>query len=64
LFTNIEQIDEQGISGERGKALVRGIAIAGWIQRQYLPDFLSRLTQEIDKLMRCSSEIANAVGAG
>ena len=38
------QIDEIGIACKGGKGLIGGIPVAGRSQRQYLPEFLTRIS--------------------
>src|SRR5579862_8366901 len=64
ILTKSRQIDEQGISGECRKALVRRIAVSGWTQRQHLPDLLSGAGQKIDELASRFSEITDPMRAG
>ena len=54
---------EQRVAGERRKALVRRIAVAGRPERQHLPHSLAGGSEQIDELERARAEIADAEAA-
>jgi len=56
----ILQIDQQGIAGEGGEALVRRVAIPGGAKRQYLPELLFGFVQPIDKMVGVFAKITDA----
>ncbi len=56
------QIDEVGISGEGGKALVGGVAVAGGAKRQHLPIALPCGVEEVGKFIGCLTQRADAIG--
>ena len=56
------QIDEVGISGKGGKALIGRVTIAGRAERQHLPVMLARLMEKISKIIGCLAQRADAIG--
>src|SRR5579863_8992320 len=64
LFAERIQVEQERIAGECREQLVRRVPISRRPERQYLPDLLLRLRQKLHKLIRRTSQIANAMAAG
>src|SRR5262245_46401638 len=58
------QTDQQRVSREGRQTRVRRIAVAGGAERQYLPQTLSGLLQEIYELISRGAQVANAEASG
>jgi hypothetical protein len=56
--------DQQRVAGKGGEALVGAVAVTGRPQRQYLPQRLLALGQEVKKAVGCFAQVADAVAAG
>ena len=56
------RIDEIGVAGKGGKALIGGIPIAGGAKGQHLPVVLARLRQKVRKVIRRFAQRADAIG--
>ena len=56
------QVDEIGIPGVGGKALIGGVAIAGGAQRQHLPAVLPGGVEKIGKVIGGLAQSPDAVG--
>ena len=52
--------DEQGVAGKRGIACVRRITVAGWTQRQNLPQTLATGDEKIREAIRLIAQVADA----
>ena len=58
------RVDEIGVAGVGGKALIGGVAVAGGVQGQHLPVGLTGCLQKIDEVIGRLAQGADAVGGG
>jgi hypothetical protein len=63
LITQALKTQQQRVAGKSGEALVRRIAVSGGIQRQHLPQLLSRSQEEVCEFVGAGAEIADAEAA-
>ena len=56
------QVDKVGVSGKGGKALIRGIAVAGGAKGQHLPIVLARGVEEVGEIIGGLAQCADAIG--
>ena len=52
--------DEQGVAGKRGIACIRRITVAGWTERQNLPQTLATGDEKIREAIRLIAQVADA----
>lgn len=64
VFRQQVQINEVGVAGEGGKALIGAVAIAGGAQGQKLPVLLAGGMEEIGKGVGLPAQSADAIGGG
>ena len=58
------EIDQERVTCTGRKALERRVSVAGGIQRQDLPEFLSRFMKKINKPVSGPAKITDAVWCG
>ena len=58
------EADEVGIAGEGGGAGVGRVAVAGGAERQDLPDVLLGGGEEVEEVVGCGAEVADAAVGG
>ena len=64
LIAQAFKTEQHRIAGKSGEALIRGIGVSGGIQRQHLPQLLSRSRKEVGEFVGAGAKVTDAEAPG